>query len=105
MRLTIWTVYLCSWTNHDFLIDGLDKLLDNHCLHLEPTHVTIVYHYCEGLLEDLRIEELIEAVSSLLTFFKDHDECVHTIKTKFHELRLFMLHGKDDYKHNALESF
>ena len=56
--------------------------------------MSIVNHHSQGLFHYLRVEKLIKIRSSLGTFFKDTNESMHATEAKFHQLWLFMLHGK-----------
>ena len=70
----------------------LDKQLDYLSLLLEPTHVSVVDHHCEGLLHDLSVEELVEVSGRLWTLFQNADEGVHTLQSELHQLWLLVLH-------------
>ena len=65
--------------------------------------MTIVNHHSERLLDNLSVEELVEACGCLRTFLKYNDQGVHAIKAKFHEFGFFMLHREDYCKYNTLE--
>ena len=94
---------LNAWINQVVRVDCLYELLDYEGLDFESTHMAIVNHHSERLLENLSVEELVEARSGLRTFFENNDQGVHAIKAKLHEFRFFMLHREDYCKYNTLE--
>ena len=81
-RLSVWLALLVvnlhlRVDDSAAVVDRAKELLDDHSLHLEATHVTVVNHDGKGFAHHLQEHVPVEVSRQLREITKDHDHCMH----------------------------
>ena len=84
VRLTLIIIQLDLGVDHFVIFGSAEELLDNHRLHFEATHVTVVDHDGESLTQNLCIHELVEVCCHLWHVLQDNDKGVHGLEPEVH---------------------
>ena len=86
-----------------FTTDYLKEVLQYRSLHFKTTCVFVVCHNSNNFMNYFCVKHHIEE-GYLVWFFKnDHSQCLHSFKSKFHELQFFMLYRKNNREYQGLE--